>query len=153
MTFIRTAMFAALLSSCATIITGTDDTISIETTPPGAAFTSSAGHTGVTPAILTLPDKGDITFDFTLAGHQGVTAVSKARMSNWVIGNAVFGLVGIAMIVVDASSHGYTRSGLSVEMFPDGVTIPDGTGDDRWFEDDGIELDYGDATTAHNLEN
>jgi hypothetical protein len=97
-----------LLASCATIMNGSTTDVEITSTPPGATFTSNRpGVQGVTPATLTIDnDKKAIHYEFTLEGYETVQHTDKGRISNWIIGNVVFGgIVGFLIDVVVPTSH------------------------------------------------
>lgn len=109
-------LLVLLLSGCATIISGTTDKVSVESNPPGAAFTiqNKAGVTvanGVTPASVTLK-KGDGYFsdesyrvNYSLQDYYPQTGVVSASLNPWYFGNIVFGGF-IGGLIVDPLTGG-----------------------------------------------
>ena len=102
---------AVLLAGCATIISGTSDTVTVKSAPEGAqiSITNRAGekiHTGTTPATVTLKrgagyfkseayqivieKDGFKPYQFVLAG----------QVSGWYVANILFGGL-IGLLVVD----------------------------------------------------
>lgn len=97
-----------LLASCATLINGSDTAVTVESTPPGAHFTTDrVGLSGVTPSTLTVPnDKKPVLYTFTLDGYEKTLHTDKAKVSNWIIGNAILGgIIGFIIDVVADGSH------------------------------------------------
>lgn len=94
--------FCALVSGCASIVTGSSDTVRIESVPPGASYVTNAGHKGNTPAEITISDKLLLTVTCSLPGYQDTTVTLSPRMSGWFLGNIILG--GIVGIVLDLIS-------------------------------------------------
>ncbi|MBL4769908.1 MAG: hypothetical protein JKY61_01880 [Planctomycetes bacterium] len=85
-------------TSCASMMTGKNDMLDITSTPSGAHFTTSMGDSGVTPAIVEVPGKRDVTFTFQMDGYRDATKVAVPHMSKWVWGNLFFfGFVGLGV--------------------------------------------------------
>ena len=120
-------LFAAgllALSSCASIINGKTSTVEIVSTPPGATFTGNYdGVSGVTPAVVDLPNGKPVTISFQMDGYIDSSMVSKPHMSGWVIGNIIFG--GIIGIVIDIAGNGaYIHKDMDISMLPVGHVEP-----------------------------
>ena len=99
-----TLLLALPLCSCASIL-AEHKPIRLTSSPSGATFQTSDGQTGTTPAVVTPADTGDdLVVTFSLDGHGPATLTADSRISNWVIGNAIFGLLGIVFIAIDAGS-------------------------------------------------
>ncbi len=85
MNFGRTAIFCAVigLSSCATVIRGTNEKLQVITTPPGANVTLSSGETGVTPAFFIKKRRDSFQVTVSKRGYltQTVTVESRASTS------------------------------------------------------------------------
>lgn len=91
-----------LFQSCASIVTGSSDTIRIDSVPQGAAFTTNAGHQGRTPAEITISDKLLLTVTCKQEGYESATVTLPSRMSGWFLGNLLLG--GIVGIILDLVS-------------------------------------------------
>lgn len=98
------ALLSLLLGSCATIVSGTKESVSIKSTPPGTVkVTASNGqvfYTGSTPKRLRLPRGNTYTVEVTVPGYKSQTIQITHGFNNWFIGNIIFG--GIPGGVVDA---------------------------------------------------
>lgn len=91
-----------LIQSCASIVTGSTDTIRIDSVPQGASFTTNAGHQGKTPAEITVPDTLVLMVTCTQPGYQPTTATLPPHMSGWFLGNILLG--GLIGIILDLAS-------------------------------------------------
>lgn len=95
---------ALLLCSCATIVNGTYQKISVSSTPTGASVTVDGVNVGGTPVILELKRKDDHMVRLTMDGYQPFEMPITCSVSGWVWGNILFGgLIGLA---VDAGTGG-----------------------------------------------
>lgn len=105
------AATAALLSGCATILSGSTQTIAVNSEPDGASttITNAAGekvHVGTTPFTVTLkrgagyfrPETYKVTFE--KPGFAPREIEISGTLNGWYIGNIVFGGL-IGMIAVD----------------------------------------------------
>ena len=91
----------AFASSCATIITGSQDKVSIESDPPGAEFETSNGQKGTTPGVVTIADTETLSVTVTKPGFAPASSSLEPRMSGWVLGNIVIGgVIGIAIDLI-----------------------------------------------------
>jgi hypothetical protein len=101
-------LLALALASCATVMTGKTDILSVDSSPSGARFVTNTGVSATTPAEIEVPDDVDVRFTFSLDGYADASATSKARMSSWVWANIVIG--GVIGLIVDFASGGiYTH--------------------------------------------
>ncbi len=107
---------AALLAmtGCASIISGSTQTLTFKSVPEeaGITITDRAGekvHTGVTPVTLTLkrgsgyfkPAAYDVAFN--KEGFQSKTVKVTGKMNGWYIGNLLFGGI-IGLLIVDPAT-------------------------------------------------
>jgi hypothetical protein len=89
------------LVSCASIITGSSDDVTVNSSPQGALFTTNTAHSGTTPTKITIPDDVELQVHYSLAGYQDADASLDARMSAWLFGNILIGgLIGIAIDLI-----------------------------------------------------
>lgn len=118
-------LFSLSVHSCATIVTGRTDSVTINSSPPGARYVTNTGDEGTTPATLVVRDDVTLKVDFELEGYHPTTIEQEPRASAWVLGNLLFGLVGLVIgAAVDlGGGGGYTRNGsLTAELVP--VPVP-----------------------------
>jgi hypothetical protein len=64
------AVCALISSSCATMLKGTKDEISVVSDPAGAEVTVNETQEGTTPVTFTLPSKQDLNITVAKAGYQ-----------------------------------------------------------------------------------
>jgi hypothetical protein len=119
---IITAIAASLsLSACATVMSGTDQSIAVATDPPGASCSidRNGTHIGLvspTPGSIHLDrSKDDLTFTCKDPGYQDAKLSQSPHFTGATFGNILIGgLVGVA---VDAATGANFR-------YPDNVSIP-----------------------------
>ncbi len=93
-----------LLSSCASIMHGTRQTVGISSNPSNAEVWVDNQYIGCSPTIVELSRKDNHYVTIKLQGYQPYEVALTRGVSGWVFGNVVFGgLVGLA---VDAISGG-----------------------------------------------
>ena len=95
-------MGAMALASCASIMHGTGQDVSISSQPVGANVTVDDSSYGSTPLIAHLRRKNNHTIRISLDGYQPFAMTTTQKTSGWVWGNIVFG--GLIGLVVDASN-------------------------------------------------
>jgi hypothetical protein len=100
------AAACVLLSACATITRGTNQTFKIESTPSQADARLSTGQTCVTPCEIRMKRKSDFVVTVSKQGYQTqearVHGVVKGGGAAGMAGNVIFG--GIIGAGVDASN-------------------------------------------------
>lgn len=96
-----------LLTSCATIMQGTKQSIGISSNPANAGIWIDNCFYGQTPMIVKLTRKDNHLLRLQLDGYLPFEATFTRQMSGWVFGNIIFG--GILGVAVDAISGGIYR--------------------------------------------
>lgn len=94
----------ASLTSCATIMHGTHQSIGIASNPSNAAVWVDRNYVGRTPMIVGMSRKDNHIVRIELDGYRPYEAVFSRQLSGWVFGNIVFG--GVIGLAVDAISGG-----------------------------------------------
>ncbi len=93
-----------LLGSCATIISGTSQEVSLSSTPRAKieikANTGIVYYSGDSPVVVKLPRKYSYTVTIQAGGYASQTVLITKQFNAWFIGNIIFG--GIPGGVVDA---------------------------------------------------
>ena len=92
------------LQACASIVTGSTDTVRISSSPSGADFRTNTGHQGTTPAEITIPDTVALTVTVSAPGHETTTTTLSSRMSGWFAGNLLLGgIIGGAIDLISGN--------------------------------------------------
>jgi hypothetical protein len=92
-------VISILSSSCATIMLGTTQEVSISSNPTGALVTNNGLQLGKTPVVADLKRKGNHRIKIELEGYQPYEVMLSRSTSGWVFGNIIFG--GIPGLIVD----------------------------------------------------
>jgi len=92
----------SVCGGCATIMSGSEQTVKVTSTPLGATVTVDGSRFGVTPTNLKLSRKDNHKVALDLAGYKTSEVELKKGFNGWFIGNVIFG--GIIGIVIDVVS-------------------------------------------------
>ena len=95
------------LTSCATIMHGTQQTVGISSNPGLANVTINNQYVGKTPITIDLKRNCNHHIRIDLDGYHPYEIVCTNQMSGWVFGNIIFG--GIIGLAVDAITGGIYR--------------------------------------------
>jgi len=118
----------AFLTGCASIMTGSTQAISFNSSPPGASIVVDGADMGKTPATLNLKRNKGYAVSIQLEGYETQAINLDRSVNGWVWGNILLG--GLIGLVVDASTgamYKLTPEQVSATM---GQTVAyDGTGD------------------------
>ncbi len=97
---------SVLLGSCATIISGTSQEVSISSTPRAKieikANTGMVYYSGESPAVLTLPRNHSYTVTIQASGYASQTMLITKQFNAWFIGNIIFIPGGIVDAITGA---------------------------------------------------
>ena len=98
------ALLASLsLSSCATIVNGSNQNIMIDSEPQGAEIIIREKLRGATPMELTFKrDTKDYVVTLRKDGYKDVDVELRRTFNGWFIGNIIFG--GVIGMVIDAAT-------------------------------------------------
>lgn len=103
-TIILTMLTFFSVTSCATVMHGTRQSIGISSNPGNASIWVDRVYVGNTPLIVDMTRKDNHYVVIDLEGYQPYEAVFTRRLSGWVFGNIIFG--GVIGLAVDAISGG-----------------------------------------------
>lgn len=113
-----------LLTGCATVTTGTTQTISIETQPPGASCKLSRdgqniGFVNPTPGSVSISkDKDVFNVECELEGHEHTEKSIDSSFQGMTLGNAILGgVIGLAVDAASGAMNEYPTS-ISLRMQP-----------------------------------
>ena len=97
-----------LFSSCASILSGTKQTVDVNTQPTGArVFVNGEDQHVVTPATINVPRKKAITYSFQKQGYESGTVTEYGSFNPVVVGNIILG--GIPGFLVDLGTGAWYK--------------------------------------------
>jgi hypothetical protein len=145
----------AFLAGCATITTGSDDLVTVDTEPSGAVCKLTRGDKQIgainpTPGSLEVPkSQHDLTVSCDREGYLTSEGTIESDFQAMTLGNAILGgLIGVA---VDAASGAMTKyeDGVTITLVPE--AFPTTAERDAFFDDviARLQSDY-DATVEKN---
>lgn len=111
------AVMAAVpfLTGCATVISGSNQKVNVNSIPSGAMAKVDGNMAAVTPTVFTLERKVDHTVEISKAGYRTATVILRHTINGATAGNIIApGIIGIG---VDA------LSGAMYKLVPDRVDV------------------------------
>lgn len=130
MKYVVLAALAVAVSGCATITRGTNQDFTVESTPSGAAVSTSNGfECPATPCIFRMPRKDGFTVDLTLNGYLPARETVTSNMSSGgaagMAGNVlVGGLIGVGVDATSGALNDLSPNPLQVTLVPVPVEAP-----------------------------
>ena len=113
---------SSLLSSCATIMHGTRQTIGIASNPSNAMIWVDSNFMGYTPMIVEMTRKDNHIVRIELDGYMPYEAAFSRQVSGWVFGNVIFGgLIGLAVDAISGGLYMLTPDQVQAEMRTNGM--------------------------------
>jgi hypothetical protein len=109
------AALTLLSTSCATVVSGTSQDISINTEPVGADIKVNGMHYGKTPSIVNIKRKGSHSISLSKEGYHTIGRPLSKSLNWWVTGNILIG--GLIGLVVDFASGG------AYKLYPENIHI------------------------------
>lgn len=94
----------ALLTGCATIVTGSSTDVSINSDPPNAEIEINGQDYGETPTTISLESDQSHMVELSLEGYEDETIQLRKSTSGWLAGNILLG--GIPGLIIDAATGG-----------------------------------------------
>lgn len=117
-------LVALLAGGCASIFSGTTQTLSFQSTPEGATVTINGRIIGKTPTSATLKKEKNQAVVFALDGYKPITMQLTTHLDNWFWGNIVIGgLFGSTTDGLTGAVHQYSPSQYYVTLTPDTKTL------------------------------
>ena len=117
LTIIALALSTTLLGACASIVEGTDQSVSVSSNPTGATclLWREGGQIGVvnpTPGTVQVDkSREDITAHCTKDGYQDGVAVLSSSFEGMTAGNVIFGgIIGLGVDAASGAMHTYPSS-------------------------------------------
>lgn len=113
-----------LLASCATIVHGTNENVSISSNPSNAKVFVDHKYVGATPKIVTMSRKEKHVVRIELEGYQPYEMTLSPHLSGWAFGNIVFGgFIGLAVDAVSGGLYQLTPDQINAEMLKNEVAF------------------------------
>lgn len=110
----------ALIAGCASIISGTDQTMTFNSEPDGATVTVSGLVIGKTPLSVQINKGTNQSLTFEKEGYKKFTTQLSTSMDGWFWGNIVFGgLLGSTTDGVSGAIHEFSPDQYFVTLTPD----------------------------------
>ncbi len=106
-------LLASPLVGCATIIKGSSQTLSLNTSPAGAKCELKRngellGYINPTPGTINVSkSKRDIDYLCELGGYDRAAGIISSSFQGWTLGNVIFG--GVIGVGIDAASGSMTE--------------------------------------------
>jgi len=129
---------AAATSGCASIVEGTDQSVTVQTTPSGASCElkrdgNVIGVVNPTPGTVTVDkSKDDIAVICKKEGYQDASGAFSSDFQGMTFGNILFGgLIGVAVDASSGAMHEYPAS-VTVAMAPN--SFPNTSERDKFFD-------------------
>ena len=116
-------------SGCATVTRGTTESFLVESEPPGASVTSSAGWTCKTPCSVQVKRRGDFTVTLEKEGYEPAEATVTSSIdgagSAGMAGNVLLGgLIGAGIDAGSGAMHSHKPNPLQINLVPLGEKPP-----------------------------
>jgi hypothetical protein len=129
---------AAVASGCASIVEGTDQSVTVQTSPSGASCELKRdgqviGVVNPTPGTVTVDkSKDDISVICKKDGYQDASGAFSSDFQGMTFGNILFGgLIGVAVDASSGAMHEYPAS-VTVAMAPN--SFPNTAERDKFFD-------------------
>jgi len=135
--FALAAIAAASLSGCASIVSGSHQDISINTSPEGAKCAVyrdgvQVGYVNSTPGVVSVSRRAnDLWVGCVKDNYDFSNAKDSSDFNGWVIGNLGFGgLIGLIVDMSTGATHAYGHDvNMTLATLPSGVGAPVGLPD------------------------
>lgn len=132
----KTALLGLIpfLTSCATIVNGTHQTVSISTEPCGATVKLDCFDVGTTPTCIGMERSKNHFVTIELPGYRSETIKFDRRVSGWVFGNILLGgFFGLAIDAVSGSMYKLTPEQVNIAMTSESVISKENKNDIHLF--------------------
>ncbi len=112
-------LLPALLTSCATIVSGTHQEVCVNSAPSGAIIKVDDAVSGQTPTTLTLSAKQAHRLRIELPGYKPYEVALTQKTNGWIFGNIFFGgLIGIVVDMSDGAAYALTPNKIDAQLIP-----------------------------------
>ena len=101
-----TLLTALLLSGCATLVTGTRDTVSLQSNPDGALVMVEGEMRGTTPTELSLASDQEHRIELVKEGYDRADVLVTYKTTGWTVFGNLFCCGLLPGVLVDAATGG-----------------------------------------------
>lgn len=107
------------MTGCSTIMTGTSESLSINSNVQSAKVYVNGELKGQTPLTIELSTKKDYLVRIEAEGYVSYTEVIKKKASGWVWGNVFLGgLIGLGVDLATGGLYVFEKDNISGTLFP-----------------------------------
>ena len=112
-------LMLALLSGCASIVSGTRQEVRVNSAPSGATVKVDDSISGRTPTTLTLSARQSHKVRIELAGYKPYEVTLTQKLNGWLFGNIFFGgLIGIVIDLSDGAAYALSPNNINANLIP-----------------------------------
>lgn len=105
------------LTSCATIISGTSQSINFSSNPSRATISDNGVHLGHTPLSVDLKRKKNHSIRIELEGYEAQEFVLERKFNAWYLGNILFGgIIGLIIDPITGAMYNLTPNQIAAEF-------------------------------------
>ncbi len=109
-----------LLSSCASIVNGSKDEVSIMSNPTAAEIFVNGRQMGPTPGIISLTRGEYHLVEIKKDGYAPISIRTSKSVSGWIFGNIICGgLIGLAIDFITGSAYDVEPDNIHVNLSTD----------------------------------
>ena len=110
-------MLTLLLSSCATIISGSKQNVQFSSDPSTATIFIDEVEVGKTPFEIKLERKSEHRVMIKLEGYQNYETKLTKKFNGWYLGNIIFGgLIGLIIDPITGAMYDLTPNEINAQM-------------------------------------
>ncbi|MGL5577910.1 MAG: PEGA domain-containing protein [Fusobacteriaceae bacterium] len=114
-----TMILCLIFTGCSTIMTGTTQSLSINSNVNGAKVYVDGSYRGEAPLILDLTTKKDYTIKIEAEGYVSYTEIIKKKASGWVWGNVFLGgLIGLGVDLATGGLYVFEKDNINGNLSP-----------------------------------
>jgi hypothetical protein len=112
------ALGCVLSTGCATIISGTSQSVSFSSDPPGA-LVNVDGQSAMTPTSLKLKRKSSPTASFSKEGYHSTQQSIGRGVEPWIFGNILLGgIIGLGVDAITGAMYKFDDTSIHVALPP-----------------------------------
>lgn len=117
---VMAGVFALVIAGCASIVTGTEQSLTFNSEPDGATVIVAGKTLGKTPLTVKVPKDKNMSLTFEKEGYKPFTTQLSTTLQGWFWGNIVFGgLLGSTTDGISGAMHQYSPDQYFVTLVPD----------------------------------
>ncbi len=114
------AVWAIVITGCASIITGTEQTMTFNSEPDGATVIVAGKTLGKTPITVKIPKDKNLSMTFEKDGYKSYTTQLSTHLQGWFWGNIVIGgLLGSTTDGISGAMYEYSPDQYFVTLVAD----------------------------------